>query len=63
VADHQQCIHCENTVVSIDYGDKKPLGRADTTMNKFRHQKPYENPICSVSPLTDDDVIWVNDDD
>jgi hypothetical protein len=54
------CIHCNNPVVEIDYGEKvKHLAHGELE-NKYKHGHPRPFTVCSVNPIMDEDVHWIS---
>jgi hypothetical protein len=49
------CVHCENPVVLINYGDAPQKMRGEL-YNKYKHGYPRPYPICNVNPIMDEDV-------
>lgn len=58
----QVCVHCHNPVERIDYGEKQKYLTRGELENVFKHGRPRPYPICSVSPIMDEDTEWVDAD-
>lgn len=56
------CVHCKNPVEEIpDKEGSATVMRTDTLQNVFRHGRPRPYPVCSVNPLMQEDVEYIED--